>query len=80
MKAFYNNSDRLIAFKGDREPVQIYTKGQLVSNISAVPLSLPTTASGASFSPDGDGIFSTIASSTSCIFCPVFADTKTMGA
>ena len=50
MKAFYNNSDRLIAFKGDREPVQIYTKGQLVSNISAVPLSLPTTASGASFS------------------------------
>lgn len=39
MKAIYNNSQNsLIAFKGEYEPIQFYKGGQLIDNISAVPL------------------------------------------
>lgn len=41
MKAIYNNSQNsLIAFKGEYEPIQFYKGGQLIDNISAVPLSI----------------------------------------
>ena len=39
MKAIYNNTtNSLIAFKGDHRPIQICKGGQLIDNISAVPL------------------------------------------
>lgn len=39
MKAIYNNTtNSLIAFKGDHRPIQICKGGQLIDNISAVPV------------------------------------------
>ena len=41
MKAiYYNSQNSLIAFKGEYEPIQFYKGGQLIDNISAVPLSI----------------------------------------